>query len=31
MSKVKIKLIILGQLSVKLNKIKLTQWKLEVF
>jgi hypothetical protein len=31
MSKVKIKLIILGQLPVDLDKIKLTQWKSDVF
>ncbi len=31
MSKVKIKLIILGQLPVDLDKIKLTKWKSDVF
>lgn len=31
MSKLKIKLIILGQLPVHLDKIKLTKWKSEIF
>jgi len=31
MSKVKIKLIILGQLPVDLDKIKLTQWNSDIF